>query len=61
VLILVGASVLVVGSAVLSGVIDNIPYVTTMAPVTADVVDGLIVTVVTIGICLPYLWLRYFV
>jgi Na+/H+ antiporter NhaD/arsenite permease-like protein len=34
-----GGSLLVLGaSAVLSGVVDNIPYVATMAPVTADVV-----------------------
>ncbi|HEY9294140.1 MAG TPA: ArsB/NhaD family transporter [Microlunatus sp.] len=111
---LAGAIALLVGSAVLSGVIDNIPYVTTMAPLTADLVAGggdaakplwwalalgadlggnataigasanvvmigiakrndidisfwtftkygLIVTAVTVAICVPYLWLRYFV
>jgi Na+/H+ antiporter NhaD/arsenite permease-like protein len=103
------------GSAVLSAIIDNIPYVTTMSPVVADLVDanggdsaqvlwwslalgadlggnatavgasanvvilglaerdgrpisfweftkyGLVVTVVTVAFCVPYLWLRYFV
>ena len=34
----VGALVLLVGSAVLSGVVDNIPYVATMAPVVAELV-----------------------
>ena len=111
---LAGAVAMLVGSAVLSGVIDNIPYVTTMAPLTTDLVNvggdvarplwwalalgadlggnataigasanvvmiglakrndidisfwtftkyGLIVTAVTIAICIPYLWLRYFV
>ncbi|QDP96902.1 ArsB/NhaD family transporter [Microlunatus elymi] len=110
---LAGALALLVGSAVLSGIIDNIPYVTTMAPLTADLVQaggdvakplwwalalgadlggnataigasanvvmigiakrndiditfwgftkyGLIVTAMTIAICIPYLWLRYF-
>ncbi len=32
------AAVLLGGSAVFSGVVDNIPYVTTMAPLTADLV-----------------------
>ncbi|MBD3782695.1 MAG: ArsB/NhaD family transporter [Micrococcales bacterium] len=106
-----------VGSAVLSGVVDNIPYVATMAPLVHDLVGpggglppaqqslwwalalgadlggnataigasanvvitgiakrndhpisfwtftkyGLVVTAVTIGICVPYVWLRYFV
>lgn len=109
-----GAAVgLLFGSAVVSGIIDNIPYVATLAPLTSDLVQaggaaahplwwalalgadlggnltaigasanvvvlgiakraghpisfwtftkyGLIVTVVTITLCLPYLWLRYF-
>ena len=106
-----------VGSAVLSGGVDNIPYVATMAPLVHDLVGpggalppaqqslwwalalgadlggnataigasanvvitgiakrndhpisfwtftkyGLVVTAVTIGICVPYVWLRYFV
>ena len=106
-----------VGSAVLSGGVDNIPYVATMAPLGHDLVGpggalppaqqslwwalalgadlggnataigasanvvitgiakrndhpisfwtftkyGLVVTAVTIGICVPYVWLRYFV
>jgi Na+/H+ antiporter NhaD/arsenite permease-like protein len=33
--------VLVFGSAVLSGIVDNIPYVATMAPITADLVNNL--------------------
>ncbi|KAA0101364.1 hypothetical protein CIW49_05490 [Mycolicibacterium sp. P1-18] len=103
-------------SAVLSGVIDNIPYVATMSPVVADLVAGIsdpaqsqalwwalavgadfggnltavgasanvvmlgiaareghpisfweftrkgaVVTALTIGVAVPYLWLRYFV
>lgn len=108
---------MLVGSALLSGVIDNIPYVATMAPVVHDLVGpgpglppgqqslwwtlalgadlggnataigasanvvitgiakrnghpitfwaftryGLVVTAVTIGICIPYVALRYFV
>jgi Na+/H+ antiporter NhaD/arsenite permease-like protein len=103
------------GSAVLSAIVDNIPYVATMGPVVAELVHasgggsdtqvlwwslalgadlggnataigasanvvvlgmaeragrrisfweftkyGLIVTVVTIALCVPYLWLRYF-
>jgi len=101
------------GSAVVSGVIDNIPYVATLAPLTADLVAagghaaeplwwaltlgadlggnatavgasanvvvlgiakrygtpisfweftryGLLVTAVTVGLCVPYLLLRYF-
>jgi len=110
------ASVLLLwGSAALSAIIDNIPYVATMSPVVAELVHadgstgqsqvlwwalalgadlggnatavgasanvvilglaeragrrisfweftryGLVVTVVTVGICAPYLWLRYF-
>jgi len=103
------------GSAVLSAIVDNIPYVATMSPVVAELVDangggseaqvlwwslalgadlggnatavgasanvvilgmaeragrpisfweftrhGLVVTVVTVALCVPYLWLRYF-
>ncbi|MBD3940516.1 ArsB/NhaD family transporter [Microbacterium sp. NEAU-LLC] len=109
-----GASVgLLAGSALLSGIVDNIPYVATLAPLTADLVNaggasaeplwwalalgadlggnataigasanivvlgialrnghpisfwtftkyGLIVTAVTVALCIPYLWLRYF-
>ncbi len=104
---------LMIVSAVSSGVIDNIPYVATLAPITNDLVQaggaaahplwwalalgadlggnatavgasanvvvigiakrhgqpisfwtftkyGLIVTAVTVGISVPYLWLRYF-
>jgi Na+/H+ antiporter NhaD/arsenite permease-like protein len=100
------------GSALLSALIDNIPYVATMAPVVAELVDhagpdgqvlwwalalgadlggnataigasanvvmlglaereghrigfweftryGVVVTLVTVGLCVPYLWLRY--
>ena len=107
------ATALLFGSAVFSGVIDNIPYVTTMAPLTQDLVlsggsaahplwwalalgadlggnataigasanvvvlgiakrnghpisfwqftkYGLIVTVVTVTLTLPYLYFRYF-
>ena len=36
-----GSMVMLGGSAVLSGVIDNIPYVATMAPVTDDLVHAL--------------------
>lgn len=108
--------VLLWGSAALSAVIDNIPYVATMSPVVADLVAahgggesarvlwwsltlgadlggnatavgasanvvvlglaeragrpvsfweftryGLVVTAVTVAVCTPYLWLRYFV
>ena len=112
-----GATMLILFvSALLSGVIDNIPYVATMSPVVADLVGGIadpaqsqalwwalgigadfggnltavgasanvvmlgiaareghpisfwdftrkgaIVTVLTIGVSAPYLWLRYFV
>jgi len=103
------------GSAVLSAIVDNIPYVATMTPVVAELVDaegggsgsqvlwwslalgadlggnatavgasanvvvlgmaeragqritfwqftkyGLVVAVVTVALCVPYLWLRYF-
>jgi Na+/H+ antiporter NhaD/arsenite permease-like protein len=101
------------GSAVLSAVVDNIPYVATMSPIVSDLVGqypgdsgqvlwwalalgadlggnataigasanvvalgiadrngqhisfweftkyGLVVTVVTVALCVPYLWLRY--
>jgi Na+/H+ antiporter NhaD/arsenite permease-like protein len=107
--------VLLWGSAVLSAIVDNIPYVATMSPVVAELVNangtgdqsqvlwwslalgadlggnatavgasanvvilgiaeragrrisfweftkyGLVVTIVTIALCVPYLWLRYF-
>jgi len=113
--LLLASMVLLWGSAVLSAIVDNIPYVATMSPVVADLVNangggeksqvlwwslalgadlggnatavgasanviilglaeragrrisfweftkyGLIVTVVTIALCMPYLWLRYF-
>lgn len=104
---------LLFGSAIVSGIVDNIPYVATLAPLTSDLVQaggaaahplwwalalgadlggnltaigasanvvvlgiakraghpisfwmftkyGLIVTPITILLCLPYLWLRYF-
>lgn len=107
------ATGLLFGSAVFSGIVDNIPYVATLAPLTNDLVQaggpdaqplwwalalgadlggnataigasanvvvlgiaarnghpisfwtftkyGLIVTAVTVALCLPYLWLRYF-
>ncbi|CAN5307915.1 ArsB/NhaD family transporter [soil metagenome] len=107
------ATGLLFGSAVFSGIVDNIPYVATLAPLTNDLVQaggpdaqplwwalalgadlggnataigasanvvvlgiaarnghpisfwtftkyGLIVTAVTVTLCLPYLWLRYF-
>jgi Na+/H+ antiporter NhaD/arsenite permease-like protein len=108
--------VLLWGSAVLSALVDNIPYVATMSPVVAEMVNangggggsqvlwwslalgadlggnatavgasanvvvlglaeragkrisfwqftryGLVVTVVTVALAVPYLWLRYFV
>ncbi|GAB2955266.1 ArsB/NhaD family transporter [Nonomuraea fastidiosa] len=108
--------VLLGASGLLSAIVDNIPYVATMSPIVADLVQavggnehaqvlwwalafgadlggnatavgaaanvvvlgiaarngtpisfwqftryGLIVTVVTIGLCAPYLWLRYLV
>lgn len=104
------------GSAVLSAIVDNIPYVATMSPIVAELANGagggdathvfwwalalgadlggnataigasanvvilglaeraghrisfweftrygLVVTTVTVGLCVPYLWLRYFV
>ena len=114
---LLAAQGVLVGSAVLSGLVDNIPYVATMAPLVETLVGqapglppeqqslwwalalgadlggnatavgasanvvvlgiakrnghpitfwtftkyGLIVTAVTIALCVPYLWLRYFV
>ena len=111
---LLASMVLLWGSALLSAVVDNIPYVATMAPVVAELAAaedadssqvlwwslalgadlggnatavgasanvvvlgiaersgnrisfweftkyGLIVAVVTIAFCVPYLWLRYF-
>jgi len=104
--------ILLFGSAGLSAIIDNIPYVATMSPVVADMVNaagadgqvlwwalalgadlggnataigasanvvvlglaeraghpigfweftkyGIVVTVVTVSLCAPYLWLRY--
>jgi len=107
------AAGLLFGSAIFSGIIDNIPYVATLAPLVNDLVQaggpaaeplwwalalgsdlggnatavgasanvvvlgiamrnghpisfwtftkyGLIVTAVTVTLCLPYLWLRYF-
>ncbi len=106
------AMVILFGSAGLSAIVDNIPYVATMSPVVADLVQahgpdgqvlwwalalgadlggnataigasanvvmlglaerdghpigfweftkyGLVVTVVTVGLCAPYIWLRY--
>jgi Na+/H+ antiporter NhaD/arsenite permease-like protein len=112
--------VLLWGSALLSAIVDNIPYVATMSPVVAELVQasdsagqsgdqsrvlwwalalgadlggnataigasanvvvvglaeragrrisfwqftryGLVVTVITVALCVPYLWLRYFV
>jgi Na+/H+ antiporter NhaD/arsenite permease-like protein len=107
--------VLLWGSAALSAIVDNIPYVATMSPVVAELVHadgssraqvlwwalalgadlggnatavgasanvvvlglaeragqritfwqftkyGLVVSVVTVALCVPYLWLRYFV
>jgi Na+/H+ antiporter NhaD/arsenite permease-like protein len=100
------------GSAVLSAIVDNIPYVATMSPIVASLVEehgsngqvlwwalalgadlggnataigasanvvalglaeraghrigfweftkyGLVVTVVTVSLCVPYIWLRY--
>jgi Na+/H+ antiporter NhaD/arsenite permease-like protein len=112
---LAAAGGLLVGSAALSGIVDNIPYVATMAPLVKDLVDasggapgahalwwalalgadlggnatavgasanvvvlgiakrnghpisfweftryGLVVAAVTVTLCLPYLWLRYY-
>ncbi|MFD1661289.1 SLC13 family permease [Streptomyces caeni] len=36
-----GSLTLLGGSAVLSGIVDNIPYVATMAPITSDLVRGM--------------------
>ncbi|WP_406175759.1 SLC13 family permease [Streptomyces sp. NBC_00996] len=36
-----GSMTLLAGSAVLSGIVDNIPYVATMAPITADLVHNM--------------------
>jgi Na+/H+ antiporter NhaD/arsenite permease-like protein len=112
--LLLASMVLLWGSAVLSAIVDNIPYVATMSPVVADLVAadgtdrsqvlwwslalgadlggnataigasanvivlgiaeragkpisfweftryGLVVTVVTVALAMPYLWLRYF-
>jgi Na+/H+ antiporter NhaD/arsenite permease-like protein len=113
--LLLASMVLLWGSAVLSAIVDNIPYVATMSPVVADLVNanggggsaqvlwwslalgadlggnatavgasanvvilglaeragrrisfweftkyGLVVTVITVALCVPYLWLRYF-
>ncbi len=113
---LLASQAVLVGSAVLSGIVDNIPYVATMSPLVLDLVGpaqglppeklalwwslalgsdlggnataigasanvvvtgiakrnghpisfwtftkyGLIVTAVTIAICVPYIWLRYY-
>ncbi|MBA2555645.1 MAG: ArsB/NhaD family transporter [Geodermatophilaceae bacterium] len=112
--ILLAAMLLLVVSGVLSGIVDNIPYVATMAPLVADLAEdagnpgnvlwwalalgadlggnativgasanvvvlgiaerngyhisfleffkyGGIVALLTIALCVPYLWLRYFV
>jgi Na+/H+ antiporter NhaD/arsenite permease-like protein len=109
----VAATWLLIGSAMVSGIIDNIPYVAALAPITNDIVQaggssaqplwwalalgadlggnatavgasanvvvigiakrnghpisfwtftkyGLIVTAITIGLSVPYLWLRYY-
>jgi Na+/H+ antiporter NhaD/arsenite permease-like protein len=113
---LLASMVLLWGSAVLSALVDNIPYVATMSPVVAELVSatgggsdshvlwwslalgadlggnatavgasanvvvlgmaeragrrisfweftkyGLVVTLITVALCVPYLWLRYFV
>ncbi len=113
---LLAAQSILVGSAVLSGIVDNIPYVATMSPLVHEMVGpatgleparqslwwalalgadlggnatavgasanvvitgiakrnghpisfweftkyGLVVTAVTVALCIPYLWLRYF-
>ncbi|MDG9717863.1 ArsB/NhaD family transporter [Streptomyces sp. DH24] len=36
-----GSMLLLSASAVLSGIVDNIPYVATMAPITSDLVEGM--------------------
>lgn len=112
--VLLATMLLLVVSGVLSGIVDNIPYVATMAPLVADLADdagnpgnvlwwalalgadlggnatiigasanvvvlgiaerngyhisfweffkyGGIVALLTIALCAPYLWLRYFV
>jgi len=112
--VLLAAMLLLVASGVLSGIVDNIPYVATMAPLVADLAEdagnpgnvlwwalalgadlggnativgasanvvvlgiaerngyhisfleffkyGGIVALLTIALCVPYLWLRYFV
>ncbi|WP_327010673.1 ArsB/NhaD family transporter [Dactylosporangium sp. NBC_01737] len=114
--LLLASMVLLWGSAALSAIVDNIPYVATMSPIVADLVHadgntsqshvlwwalalgadlggnatavgasanvvilglaeragkpisfweftkyGLIVAAVTVAVCVPYLWLRYFV
>jgi Na+/H+ antiporter NhaD/arsenite permease-like protein len=113
---LLASMVLLWGSAALSAIVDNIPYVATMSPIVADLVNadgntpqshvlwwalalgadlggnatavgasanvvilglaeragkpisfweftkyGLIVAAVTVAVCVPYLWLRYFI
>jgi Na+/H+ antiporter NhaD/arsenite permease-like protein len=113
---LLASMVLLWGSAILSAIVDNIPYVATISPIVADLVHadgntpqshvlwwalalgadlggnatavgasanvvilglaeragkrisfweftkyGLIVAAVTVAVCTPYLWLRYFV
>ena len=37
---MVGHSLLLIGSGVLSGIVDNIPYVATMSPIVAQLVDS---------------------
>jgi Na+/H+ antiporter NhaD/arsenite permease-like protein len=114
--LLLASMVLLWASAVLSAIVDNIPYVATMAPIVSELVDagpvtgdsqvlwwslalgadlggnataigasanvvmlglaersgrrisfweftkyGLVVAFVTVALCMPYLWLRYFV
>ena len=112
--VLLAAMLLLVVSGVLSGIVDNIPYVATMAPLVADLAEdagnpgnvlwwalalgadlggnativgasanvvvlgiaerngyhisfleffkyGGVVALLTIALCVPYLWLRYFV
>ncbi|MEO3780583.1 SLC13 family permease [Micromonospora sp. B11E3] len=114
--LLPASMVLLWGSAALSAIVDNIPYVATMSPVVADLAHaqggaeqsrvlwwalalgadlggnatavgasanvvvlglaeragqritfwqftryGILVTLVTVGLAVPYLWLRYFV
>lgn len=112
--LLLASIMILVVSGVLSGIVDNIPYVATMAPLVADLADdagnpgnvlwwalalgadlggnstmvgaaanvvvvgiaekngykisfleffkyGGLVALVTIALCIPYLWLRYFV